>query len=441
MMHSVAAAGSAEAVAGIVLADLALILAAAAALGKLAERLRQPAVIGEIVAGLALGPALLGLIPGATDLLLPAQARPYLQVLAQLGLVLFMFGVGYHFDLRGLRGSGRQVTAVSLTSVALPFVLGAGLAVALHPWFDTSQMSTDGLLGPVLFLGAAMSITAFPVLARIITERGLQKERIGNVALACAAIQDVLAWGILAAVVAVVHAEGGGPPVRMVLTTAAFGLLLVRGVRPALAWLLSPRRRWAGSAALVHAVLVTGLLLSAWATHSIGLHAVFGAFAFGAVVPRRQIDAAAPEVPERIEQTSLLLLPVFFTVTGLSVDLAGLGTRGFLMLVAVTAVACVGKFVGAAGAARLTGSGAREATALGVLLNTRGLTELVILNVGLGLGVLDTRLFTAMVCMALITTVMAGPLLRLTHPPAPRPKTVPAVRPVPVTAATEQSEN
>ncbi|MDL4775328.1 MULTISPECIES: cation:proton antiporter [Thermomonosporaceae] len=419
MIQTALAAGSAqspESIAGIVLGDLALILLAAAVFAALAKRVRQPAVMGEIVAGIALGPSVLGLLPGdLTGLLFPPSARPYLQVLAQVGLVLFMFGVGYGFSPSHLSGAGGRVMLVSLSSVALPFALGAGLAVLLNPWFDRSEMRVDDLLAPTLFLGAAMSITAFPVLARIITERGMQRDRLGSMALASAAFQDFLAWCVLAGVVAIVSAGGSWSLARTLLGGAAFILVLLWGVRPGLAWLLSPARPWAGGDPVAATVLGCGLLASAWATHEIGLHAVFGAFLFGAVVPREHVEAHTPAVPERIEQTSLLLLPVFFTVTGLSVDFGRLGGRGAVMVAAVIAVACAGKFAGGAGMARLTGETAGASLTLGVLLNTRGLTELVILNVGLGLGVLDSRLFTAMVIMALVTTLMTGPLLDLIH--------------------------
>jgi Kef-type K+ transport system membrane component KefB len=422
-----------ESVAGIVLADLALLLVAAFTFVKLAKLLRQPAVVGEIVAGIALGPSLLGLLPGhLTEVLFPPMARPYLQVLSQLGLVLFMFGVGYELRSTQLRGVGRQVTWVSLASVALPFALGAGLAVLLYPWFNHRELSTTNVLGPALFLGAAMSITAFPVLARIISERGMQRDRLGVIALGSAAIQDFIAWCVLAVIVAIVSAMSPGPLSKLMIGSTAFILGLVFVVRPALAWLLAPERRWAGSNIFVHSVLICGLLVCAWTTNEIGLHVVFGAFLFGAIVPRHHINAIAPEIPERIEQTSLLLLPVFFTVTGLSVDLGALGMQGMLMVLAVVVVACVGKFAGAAGAARLTGADGRRSVALGILLNTRGLTELVILNVGLSLGVLDLRLFTAMVVMAVITTVMTGPLLSRVRRETPATATIPEPAPAPV---------
>ncbi|MYR83677.1 cation/H(+) antiporter [Streptomyces sp. SID685] len=399
------------------LIGLSLILAAAFVCARIARRLGQPAVMGEIIAGIALGPSLLGLFPGnVTDALFPADARPLLQALAQLGLVLFMFGVGYELDLFRIRGAGRQVIAISLSSVTLPFVLGSTLALLLYPWYDKSQLSTSGVLAPALFLGAAMAITAFPVLARIIAERGMQRTRIGALAVTCAAIEDVVAWCVLAVIVVIATAGGTGPLVRMLLESGAFLLVILYVVRPGLRWLIGAKRRWVASNYLIHAVLVSGLLLSAWATNEIGLHAVFGGFAFGAVVPRKEIDARAPEVAERIEQTSLFLLPVFFTVTGLSVNLGGLGGQGVIVVIAVILVACAGKFAGATVSARLSGATWPESATLGVLLNARGLTELVILNVGLELGVLDNRMFTAMVIMALVTTFMTGPLLRRLSP-------------------------
>ncbi|MET8979296.1 cation:proton antiporter [Streptomyces sp. NPDC004539] len=427
MDHFSIAAGAGDALTGDVLAGLAVILAAAYLFARLARRVRQPTVMGEIVAGLALGPSLLGLLPGdPVGALFPADARPVLQALAQLGLVLFMFGIGYELDFARLKGTGRRVTLVSLSSVALPFALGAGLCVLLFPWYDESQLSTDGVLAPALFLGAAMSITAFPVLARIIAEGGMQRTRIGSMALACAAIQDVLAWCVLAVIVVIATASGLWPLARMLMESGLFLVVLLYAVRPGLRWLMAPGRPWAGSSSLIHTVLVTGLLTSAWATNEIGLHAVFGAFAFGAAVPRGLIEAQAPQVTERIEQTSLFLLPVFFTVTGLSVDLGGLGGHGVIMTLAVVVVACAGKFVGAAGSARLTGASKAESMTLGVLLNARGLTELVILNVGLGLGVIDGRMFSAMVVMALVTTFMTGPLLQRLRPQEePRPVPVP----------------
>jgi Kef-type K+ transport system membrane component KefB len=413
--YRIAAAASvpADDVTGIVLGDLALVLLAAFGFARLAVRLRQPATMGEIVAGIALGPSLLGLLPGnLSETLFPASARPYLQVLAQLGLVLFMFGIGYRLDVTHLRGLGRQVTAISLSAVALPFALGCGLAALLYPWFDRSELNTTSALGPALFIGTAMAITAFPVLARILVERGLENTWLGTAALVCAAAQDFLAWCVLAVVVAVATAGSPWSLAGTGLASAGFVLGLVFLVRPGVRWLLAPERRWPNGGLLVHTVVVCGLLACAWLTIRIGFHGVFGAFAFGAAMPKRRIDAVAPEIPQRIEQTSTLLLPVFFTVTGLSVDFSRLGGQGLVMVAAVIVVACAGKFAGAFGAARLTGVDRGPALALGILMNARGLTELIILSVGRSLGMLDSRMFTVMVIMALVTTIMTGPLLR-----------------------------
>ncbi|MFI9275842.1 cation:proton antiporter [Kitasatospora sp. NPDC052896] len=423
------AAPNEAATTGEVLVALAAILCTAFVCGRIAVRLRQPAVMGEIVGGVALGPSLLGLLPGhLTTALFPPEVQPYLQLLSQLGLVFFMFTVGYRFDLGHLRGAGRRVTAVSLSSVALPFALGLGLALLLYPRFGTARLATDSRLGPALFLGVAMSITAFPVLARIIAERRMHHDPLGSLSLACAALQDFLAWCALAVVVAVVQARSPWSIGLLALHSALVLLVLAGVVRPGLGWLLAPERGRPLDGPWIHAALVIGALLTAWVTDRIGLDTIFGAFMFGAAVPRDRIDAVAPEVPDRIEQTGLLLLPAFFTVTGLAVDLTGLGSRGLVIVAAVLVTACAGKFVGAALAARLTGSTRREATVLGILLNARGLTELVILNVGHRLGVIDTRMFSAMVVMALVTTLMTGPLLEranvtLTEAPPALPAT------------------
>jgi Kef-type K+ transport system membrane component KefB len=406
-------------VVGIVLADLALIVALALLCAGVAKRLRQPAVMGEIVAGLLLGPSLLGLFPGDLPrVLFPPVVRPYLEVLAQVGLVLFMFGVGYRLDTFRLRGHGTRVLSVSVGSVALPFGLGLGTGFATFGWLNRTELAPTSAAGPALFLGAAMSITAFPVLARIVAERGLEKTSLGVLAIASAAVQDLLAWCTLAVVVALVTASG---PWSLALTfglSLLFLAVLVLLVRPALRWLLSPNRVRGARTRLTHAVLLSGLLISAWATDAIGLHALFGAFAFGAVVPRQFVEVTSPHVTERIDQASLLLLPVFFTITGMTVDLGGLGGQGVAMLLGVVVVACVGKFGGAVTAAKLSGVPAREAVGLGVLLNARGLTELVILNVGLQLRMIDHRMFTVMVAMAVITTLITGPLLSMVRVPA-----------------------
>jgi Kef-type K+ transport system membrane component KefB len=396
-----------------VLAALAVILLAARLSGMLARRIGQPAVVGEIAAGIALGPSLLGLLPGdLPHVLFPTQARPVLTAIAQLGLVLFMFLVGLESDMSLLRGRARLAAGVSLSSIALPFALGIPLAVYLHGRHDTGE--AHDLLPFTLFLGASLSITAFPVLARILAERSMERTPLGALALASAALDDVIAWSLLAVVVAIVANQGAAAAGMVALLAALFMLTLVLVVRPALGR-VAPRLLSGGRLDSQGFGLVLVLVLaSAWITDRIGVHLVFGAFALGAIFPRHTVLRHA--VAERVEAVSLLLLPVFFVATGLGVDLRSLDARGLVELAAIVLVAVVGKVGGAALAARSAGLGPRRALALGVLANTRGLTELVILSIGFSLGVLDAQLFGILVIMALVTTAMAGPLLDRIYP-------------------------
>jgi Kef-type K+ transport system membrane component KefB len=397
----------------LVLLDIAIVVVAARLMGRLFRRLRQPAVVGEIVAGVVLGPSLLGLLPGDLDtVLFPTDVRPYLNVIAQLGLVLFMFVVGLEVDMALIRRHRRTATTVSLASIALPFGLGVLLAGWLYGTHDVVGGRTVSPLAFALFLGVAMSITAFPVLARILTERGIHRLPVGVLALACAAIDDVVAWSLLALVVAVAVGGTFGGAGTIVGLTAVYAVVMFLAVRPLLRRLVTSFRSEGRLTPDALAVVLVGVLLSAFTTEEIGVHAIFGAFVFGAILPRDE-PGLIREVLQRVEQVSvLLLLPVFFVVAGLQVDIGGIGARGLLELAAILAVAIGGKFLGAAAAARLSGVRHRQAVALGVLMNARGLTEIVILQVGAQLGVLDQQLFTLMVVMALATTVMTEPLLR-----------------------------
>ena len=400
--------------------DIAIVIAVARLMARLAVRFRQPAVIGEILGGIVLGPSVLGLLPGnLPQVLFPADVRPHLTVIAQLGLVLFMFIVGLEVDLRLIQSRRRVATTVSLSSIALPFGLGVALAFVLYPAHSGAAGPGAPPVSPVafaLFLGAAMSITAFPVLARILTERRMHRTPVGVLALACAAIDDVVAWSLLAVVIAVAVGGTLAGFGTILLLTAVYALVMVVVVRPVLAR-LTDRYRAAGRLTPdLLAVVLVGLLLSACATEVIGIHAIFGAFVFGAVMPRSE-PALTRGVLQRLEQVStLLLLPVFFVIAGLQVDVRGVGSAGVVELLLILVAAIGGKFLGALVAARLSRVPHRPAVALGVLMNTRGLTEIVILQVGAQLGVLDTRLFTLMVLMALITTVMTEPLLRRVYP-------------------------
>ena len=399
-----------------ILVDVAVIMVAARAAGALARRLGQPAVIGEILAGIALGPSLLGAFPGHLDThVFPLDARPTLSAVANLGLVLFMFLVGLEVDPKLLRGRVRIATSISISSIVLPFCLGIPLALMLH---DNHAVGEAKSLAPfALFIGASMSVTAFPVLARILVERRMERTPLGALALASAAVDDVVAWSLLALVVAIV-ANGAATSVALVLVlTVAFFLFLAFAVRPVLA-LLEDRAIKAGKvSADALALVIAGVLIAAWTTDKIGVHVVFGAFAFGTIMPRGGLLREAVE--ERIETvTVLVLLPVFFIATGLTVNLREVGANAPLELLAILAVAFGGKIGGAAGAARAMGMSGRRSLALGILANTRGLTELVILEVGRSLGVLDQSLFGLLVVMALVTTAATTPLLSVVYPKA-----------------------
>jgi Kef-type K+ transport system membrane component KefB len=372
-------------------------------------------VVGEIIAGIALGPSLLGRLPG--DLggkLFPQPVVAHLEILAQLGLVLFMFIVGLELDVLLIRGREKLAGAISAVSVLLPFALGAALSILLYP--GHAEISR-GPVALALFLGVAMSITAFPVLARILTDRGMHRTSTGVLALACAAVDDIIAWTLLALVVAVVEGDGPLNVLRTVALTALFAGVMFGIVRPLLRRLNSWYRKVGRLTPDILAVVLIGVLVSAFITDRIGIHAIFGAFIFGAIMPREDAADMTTEILERLEQVSvLLLLPLFFVVTGLNTDVRGIigSSTWQLLLILLTAIG--GKFVGAYVAARAMRVPNRQAAALGVLMNTRGLTELVILNVGRQLGVLDKELFTMLVMMALVTTAMTGPLLKRVYP-------------------------
>jgi Kef-type K+ transport system membrane component KefB len=388
---------------------LVVIIVSARLCGRLARLLGQPAVIGEITGGVLLGPTLAGGI--VTGAVFPAEVRPALAVLADVGVCVFMFLIGLHLDHRLLRGQGRIATTVSLSAIVLPF--GLGVLLALH-LFDAHP--TGSRLAFALFLGTAMSITAFPVLARILTDRGLIDTPIGGLALACAAIDDVIAWSLLAVVAAV--ADGAADPWRILLVVP-FVLVMLKVVRPLLARLAARhevRGRRASAAVLV--ALAAALFLSAQATEWMGLHLIFGAFLLGAVMPGEGAAALRERALPRVERfNAVVLLPVFFVVAGITVDLSSvdLGALGELALILLVAIG--GKGVGAFVGARVTGVRTRHSAVLAILINTRGLTELIVLTVGLQLGVLDQALYSLMVVMALVTTAMSGVLLPLVYPP------------------------
>ncbi|MEQ6903399.1 cation:proton antiporter [Nocardioides sp. YIM 152588] len=401
-----------------VLLQLALIIVVARVAGALVSRIGIPAVVGEIGAGILLGPTVLG---GLSAEIFPIEHRDLLQVLANLGLVLFMFVIGLELDVSVVRGRGRVAGSVSALSIALPFTLGIGLAVLL----DDLRPEHAGFWPFALFLGAAMSITAFPVLARILTDRRMQRTETGGLALASAATDDVLAWTLLAAVIGVAGAtmphaaEGGGHhgPSWLVLLAVPFVLVAILLVRPQLARLTRMYARAGELTPALLSIVLVGLLVFAAITELIGIHFIFGAFLWGAIMPHEGAAAMRHEILVRLEQLSvLLLLPVFFLIAGLGVDIRGLSAQNLVQLLAILAVAITGKYAGAYLGARSAGVPHWQANALGILMNTRGLTEIIILTVGAELGLIGEELFTMMVVMALVTTVMTGPLINLAYP-------------------------
>jgi Kef-type K+ transport system membrane component KefB len=391
------------------LADLAIIILLARLLGMAAKRLGQPPVLGEIIAGILLGPTLFHGKIAAT--LFPVALRLPLSALANLGVVMFMFTVGYQLDKRLFRGHERVAVSVSVSSVALPLSLGIWLGVWL-----AGRHHVHDVLPFALFVGAAMSVTAFPVLARILTDRGMHRTRIGSIALASAAMDDVLAWSLLVVVVAI--AGAGGQQFRLFLVPVYAGLMF-GVVRPLLRRLVDVYRRRGRLTPNVLAAVLVGLLLSSYATDWMGLKYIFGAFLFGFVMPREEAAAAAMReaVLGRLEQVSVLvLLPVFFVVSGLNVDLSSVSLSRLVELCLILLVAIAGKFGGAFAGARIAGVRSRRAGVLATLINTRGLTGIVILAVGLQLHILDPSLYSLMIVMAIVTTAMAGPLLSLIYP-------------------------
>jgi Kef-type K+ transport system membrane component KefB len=398
------------------LLGLLVVIVAARGLGVLFRRIHQPPVIGEVVAGILLGPSFLGaLAPQATAFLFPSDILPLLGMLAQVGVILFMFLVGLDLDAGPLRQRTHAVVAISHASIAAPFVLGSALALALYPRFATSDVPFGTF---ALFLGVAMSITAFPVLARILRDHGIDRTPIGVLAISCAAVDDVTAWCLLAVVIGVARGQEAGG-------LAAIGLSLVWSVvRPILRRVVE--RHDSGARGTIALVLV-GMVASALATEAIGIHALFGAFLLGALVPHD--SRLARDLAARIEDVVLvLLLPAFFAVTGLRTQLGLLRTgEHWLWFLAVLAVACAGKLGGAAVPARLTGLSWRDAASVGVLMNTRGLMELIVLNIGLELRLISGTLFALLVLMAVVTTVATGPLLELLMPKASRVQ-IPGVR-------------
>ena len=395
--------------------QIAVILVAARLVGFLFQKIHQPQVMGEMVAGILLGPSLLGwLAPGVSDALFPVASLGYLNALSQVGLVVFMFVVGLALDPSELHGYGSAAVLTSHMSIVAPFCLGSLTALYLYP-----RLSDDGVAFShfALFLGAAMSITAFPVLARILTERGLVRTRMGTLALACAAVDDVTGWCILACIVTLVRATHAARPAWITMAgSVVYVLLMIFVVRRALpAFERAFRKRGQLSDNLIAAVVAL-VLASALATEWLGIHLLFGAFLMGAIMPKTP-DFVGYLLNKFESVTVVLLLPLFFAYTGLRTRIGVGGGRAIWFYSAIViVVAIAGKLGGSMFTARLAGMPWREAASLGILMNTRGLMELVILNIGLDIGVISPAMFSIMVLMALVTTFMTTPLLEWVYP-------------------------
>lgn len=393
------------------LLQIIVILAMARIFGVLATKLGQQPVIGEIIAGIFLGPSLLGWMwPSATAFIFPAPSLPALQAISQFGLIFFMFIIGTELDLGAIRNHSRGALVISHSTIAFSFFLGvlfAGLT------FGTYTLPGVTFLSYALFMGIALSITAFPVLARILRERGLSDTPLGALALTCAATDDLTAWCLLAAVIAIVKAGSiAGAMITFVLAVG-YVLFMVFLVRTQVnRWMASYLAPYRDSRIIVSGVFLV-LLVSAYLAEVIGIHALFGAFTAGVVMSEQTELKEA--LREKLEDVSVLvLLPIFFAYTGLRTKVGLLDNSALWALCGiVVALAVLGKFGGSSLVARLTGRPWQQALSLGALMNTRGLMELIVLNIGYDLGILSPQIFAMLVLMALVTTFLTGPLLHL----------------------------
>jgi Kef-type K+ transport system membrane component KefB len=408
-----ARAPGAEETFGQLMLAIGVVMLAARAMGAAVARLGQPQVMGEVLAGILLGPTLLATVaPRLTELVFPAFVVPLLRAAADIGLAFYMFLVGLELDPQLLRERSEQAALISHASIALP--LGLGIAVAL-PLYELVAPDTS-FVSFALFMGVAMSITAFPVLARILVERRMLRHPVGAMAMAAAAIDDVTAWGLLALAAAVAGSGSGLAVVRIVTLAVAFCAVMVLAVRPLLARVSRAYDEAGHLPGGWIAGIFTGVLLSSFASQRIGIAAIFGAFVMGLIMPRRA--DLTHDITRRVEDfVVIVLLPLFFVVTGLRVQVGLLDSPAlWLLTLVLLLVAIAGKWIGALAAARFAGFSLRESSAIAALMNTRGLTELIVLNIGLELGVITPALFTSMVIVALVTTFMTGPLLRLIDP-------------------------
>lgn len=395
----------------ILLAQIVTIILVARFFGWVFRKIGQPSVIGEIIAGIVLGPSLLGMyFPEFSAILFPVASLGNLKFLSQIGLILFMFVIGMELDLKILKNKANEAIVISHASIIIPFALGIGLA-----YFVYNQFAPEGVtfLSFSLFMGIALSITAFPVLARIVQERGIHKTRLGAIVITCAAADDITAWCILAVVIAIVKAGNFVSSLYIISLAVLYVVAMIYVVKPFLKRIGDLYGSKESIVKPVVAIFFLVLIMSSYATEVIGIHALFGAFMAGVIMP--DVPKFRTIFIDKVEDVALiLLLPLFFVFTGLKTEIGLISdpyllkVTGFIILVAV-----VGKFLGSALAAKFVGQSWRDSFTIGALMNTRGLMELIVLNIGLELKVLTPEVFTMMVIMALVTTFMTGPALDL----------------------------
>ncbi|HVY91152.1 MAG TPA: cation:proton antiporter [Bryobacteraceae bacterium] len=397
--------------------QVAVVLGVSRIAGILFRKIGQPQVVGEMVAGILLGPSLLGwMAPELSKFIFPAASLGYLNALSQIGLVIFMFLVGIELNPQELKKNGEAAVVTSHASIVTPFCLGSALAVLLYPKLSHQGVSFTSF---ALFMGSAMSITAFPVLARILTERNLLGTRMGTLSISCAAVDDVTGWCILAYIVILVRAESSSASLWATIGgVIAYIAVMMLGIRRLLPRFESSLKRHGRLTENALAFMITLAMLSALTTEKLGIHSLFGAFFLGAIMPKSAAFTRA--VGDKLESlTVVALLPLFFAFSGLRTSLGAVQGQYWIYTLLVIAVAILGKFGGSMFAARLSGISWRDASSLGILMNTRGLMELIALNIGLDIGVISQTMFSMMVVMALVTTFMTSPLLEWIYRPEP----------------------
>lgn len=390
---------------------LIVVIAFARFVGFLFRKIGQPPVMGEVLGGIILGPSLFGyFFPVATSFLFHTDSLVFLKHMAEIGICLYLFVMGLEIDLPRLQKSARSAVLISQLSIIVPFALGILLATFIYNDYGPKEF---GLLEFSLFIGVSLSVTAFPVLARILADSPLHKTRLGDLALTCAAIDDITAWCLVAVVTGITSSSMSGAGMTIGLTVTYIVLMMVV-IRPYFSKTIPKlEKKFERLPEALLAFSILGALISATITQAIGIHGLFGAFLFGAVIPHDSL--IAHDVSQRLQDfLRILFLPAFFALTGMKTQILLIdGSGDWLLCGLIICLAILGKFGGAFLGGVLSGNSRRQSSILGVLMNTRGLVELIVLNIGLGLGILTPRLFTMLVLMALVTTFMAGPLLKM----------------------------